>query len=68
MLSKKQPVLSDIVVFGSTCTVHLHTDKKSLGVRGKESIVIGKSDKMKGYHVYRPKERVVVAQHVQNIE
>ena len=44
MLTKKQSVLSDIVVFGSTCTVHLHANNKSLGVRGKEAIIIGKND------------------------
>ena len=54
---------------GSPCTVHLHTDNKSLGVRGKAAIIIGKNDETKGYRVYLPKERiVVVTKHVQNIE
>ena len=47
LLTKKQPVLSDIVVFVSTFTVHLHTQNKSLGMRGKETIIIGKNDQMK---------------------
>ena len=52
MLTKKQPNLRNIVVFGSTCTVHLHTDNKSLGLRGKEDIIIGKNDEMKGHCVF----------------
>ena len=69
MLNKKRPVLSDIVVFGSSCTVHVNVNNTSLGVSGRVAIVIGKSDEMKGYRVYLPTDRVVVVtQHVQNVE
>ncbi|CAI5744871.1 unnamed protein product [Peronospora destructor] len=69
MLIKKRPVLNDIAVFGSPCTVHLTTTNKSLGMRGKAAIIIGRNDEMKGYRIYTPKERVVVVtQHVQNVE
>ena len=48
-LTKKVPTLNDIVVFGSTCTVHVNARNKSLGERGKAAIIIGKSDETKGY-------------------
>ena len=68
-LTKKVPTLNDIVVFGSTCTVHVNARNKSLGDRGKATIIIGKSDETKGYKVYIPKDKVVmVTQHVRNIE
>lgn len=69
MLNKKRSVLSDIVVFGSPRTVHLNTNNKSLSVRGKALLIIGKDDEMKAYRVYISKERVVVVtKHVRNIE
>ena len=69
MLTKKTPVLSDIVVFGSSCTVHRTTSNKSLGPRGKQGIIIGKNDEMKGYRVFIPMDHVVVVtQHVKNVE
>lgn len=40
MLTKKRPIFRDIVVFGSPCTVHLKTNNKSLGMRGKAAIII----------------------------
>ena len=49
MLTKSIPDLSDIVAFGSPCTVHRDASNKSLGQRGKQGIIIGKSDEMKGY-------------------
>uniref|UniRef100_A0AAV1TKG9 Integrase catalytic domain-containing protein n=1 Tax=Peronospora matthiolae TaxID=2874970 RepID=A0AAV1TKG9_9STRA len=68
LLPMKKPNLSNIVVHDSKCTVHLHTENKSLGARGNAKIVIEKNDKMKGYRVYLPKERVVVVtQHVKTI-
>lgn len=68
-LTKKVPMLNDIVVFGSACTVHVNARNKSLGERGKAAIIIGKSDETKGYRVYIPKDKVVVVtQHVRNIE
>ena len=69
MLTKKIPVLSDIVLFGSPCIVHRKTANKSLGDRGKTAIIIGKDDEMKGFRVFIPIERVVVVtQHVKNVE
>ncbi|KAE9351985.1 hypothetical protein PR003_g4614 [Phytophthora rubi] len=54
MLMKSTPDLSDIVGFGSPCTVHRHAKNKPLGERGKPAMIIGKSDDMKGYRVYPP--------------
>ena len=69
LLTKKVPRLTEIVTFGSVCTVHVDAKNKSLGERGRAVIIIGKSDEMKGYKVYIPKDKVVlVTQHVQNIE
>uniref|UniRef100_A0AAV1T532 Integrase catalytic domain-containing protein n=1 Tax=Peronospora matthiolae TaxID=2874970 RepID=A0AAV1T532_9STRA len=69
MLTKKVPVLSDIVVFGSPCTVHQDAKNKSLGDRGKQGVIIGKSDEVKGYRVYIPRDKVVVVtQYVKNVE
>ena len=57
------------MIFGSRCTVHLHTSINSLGVRGKNAIVVGKSDEIKEYRVYILKECiVVVSQRVQKVE
>ena len=68
MLTKKAPDLTDIVVFGSGCTVHRDAKNKSLGERGKPGIIIGRSDETKGYRVYIPKDDVVVVtQHVRNV-
>uniref|UniRef100_A0AAV1UHJ8 Uncharacterized protein n=1 Tax=Peronospora matthiolae TaxID=2874970 RepID=A0AAV1UHJ8_9STRA len=69
MLTKSIPDLSDIVAFGSPCTVHRDASNKSLGERGKQGIIIGKIDEMKGYRVYLPREKtVIVTQHVRNVE
>ena len=69
MLTKKVPVLSDIVVFGSPCTVHQDARNKSLGSRGKQGLIIGKSDEAREYHVYIPKDKIVIVpQHVKNVE
>ena len=69
LLTKNVPVLSDIVVFGSACTVHVNPKNKSLVERGKTAIIIGKSDETKGYKGYISKYKVVVVtQHERNIE
>uniref|UniRef100_A0AAV1TY94 Integrase catalytic domain-containing protein n=1 Tax=Peronospora matthiolae TaxID=2874970 RepID=A0AAV1TY94_9STRA len=69
MLTKSIPDLSDIVAFCSPCTVYRDASNKSLGERGKQGIIIGKSDEMKGYRVYLPREKtVIVTQHVRNVE
>ncbi|CAI5706595.1 unnamed protein product [Peronospora effusa] len=49
--------------------IHVNARNKSLGERGRIAIIIGKSDKTKGYKVYIPSDKVVlVTQHFQNIE
>ena len=69
MLNKTIPNLSDIVVFGSPCTVHRDAANKSLGERGRPIIIIGKRDEIKGYSLYSPRDKVVVVtQHVKNVE
>ena len=66
MLTKSIPDLCDIVAFVSPCTVHRDASNNSLGERGKQGISIGKSDEMKGYRVYLPREKtVIVTQHVE---
>ena len=68
MLTKRTPVLSDVVVFGTACTVYKGAKNKSLGERGKAAIVVGKCDETIGYKVYIPKDCiVVVTQHVRNL-
>ena len=69
MLNKTIPNLSDIVVFGSPCTVHRDAAKKSLGERGRPIIIIAKSDEIKGYSLYSPRDKVVVVtQHEKNVK
>ncbi|CAI5711699.1 unnamed protein product [Peronospora destructor] len=69
MLTSKIPTLSDIVIFGSPCTVHQDAKNKSLDARGKRGLIIGKSDEIKGFRVYIPGDKVVVVtQHVKNVE
>ncbi|KAG3089482.1 hypothetical protein PI124_g125 [Phytophthora idaei] len=69
MLTKNTPDLGDIVVFGSPCTVHVDAESKSLGERGKPGMIVGKSDEIKGYRVYIPRDKVVVVtQSVSNVE
>ncbi|KAG2827723.1 hypothetical protein PC111_g8459 [Phytophthora cactorum] len=42
---------------------------KSLGERGKPDMIVGKSDEIKGYRVYIPRDKVlVVMQYVSNVE
>lgn len=47
MLTKKVPVLSDIVAFGTPLTVQQDAKNKSLGDRGIQDVIIGKSDELK---------------------
>jgi hypothetical protein len=68
-LTKRTLDISDIVAFGSPCTVHHDAKNKSLGERGKPVMIVGKSDEMKWYRVYLPKDRVVVGtHHMRNVE
>ncbi|GMF48730.1 unnamed protein product [Phytophthora fragariaefolia] len=68
-LTMRTPDISNIVAFGSPCTVHHDAKNKLLGEHGKPVMIIGKSDEMKGYRVYLLKDRaVVVAQHVRNVK
>ena len=69
MLTKTILDLSDIIVFDSPCTVHRDAANKLLGERGRTGIIIGKSDEIKDYRVYIPRDKVVVVtQHVKNVE
>jgi hypothetical protein len=48
ILTKSIPDLINIVAFGSPFTVHRDAGNKLLRERGKQGIIIGKSDEMKG--------------------
>lgn len=49
--------------------MHRDARNKLLGERGKQGLVIGRSDEMKGYKVFISNEKiVVVTQHVRNVE
>ena len=69
MLTKSTSDLWDIVAFGSTCTLHRDPQNKSLGEHGKQGVIIRNSDEMKGYRVFIPKDKTVIAtQHVSNVK
>ena len=51
LLTRTAHDLSDIVVFGSPCTVHRDARKKSRVERGAPGVIIGKSDEAKGYPI-----------------
>ncbi|CAI5721085.1 unnamed protein product [Peronospora destructor] len=69
MLTGETPSISDIVVFGSPCTVHRNPGKKAWKHRAEVGVIVGKHDKTKDYKVYIPLDRVVVTtQHVTNVE
>ena len=69
MLTGEIPSISDIVVFGSPCTIYRNPGKRAWKPRAGISIIVGKHDETKGYKVYIPRERVVVTtQHVKNVE
>ena len=59
-LTNKTPALNDIVIFGSTCTVHREPKNSSLVERGKTGIFIRRGGETKGYTVYIPADKVVV--------
>ena len=60
LLTHKVPVFSNIVAFGSTCTVRVDAKNKSLGECGKAGIIVGKGAETKGYKVYIPVDKIVV--------
>jgi hypothetical protein len=67
MLTGKKQDLSRAVIFGSSCTVRVKSGK-TWPKRAKPGKIIGISEETKGYKVFIPEDRVVVAsQHVQNI-
>ena len=69
VLTEKTPNISDIVVFGSPCTVYRSPGKKAWKARAEVGMIIGKHDETKGYKVFIPRDRVVVTtQHVKNVE
>ncbi|GMF43846.1 unnamed protein product [Phytophthora fragariaefolia] len=68
VLTGKAPSLSDVVAFGTTCTVRHDPKKKMLMKRAVLGHVIGMDDITKGYRIYLPGDRiVVVTQHVENL-
>nr|CCA24594.1 PREDICTED: copia proteinlike putative [Albugo laibachii Nc14] len=69
LLTRTAHDLSDIVVFGSPCTVHRDTRNKSIGERGERGVITGKSDEVKRYRSNIPRSKtVVVTQHVRNVK
>lgn len=69
MLTKKIPMFSDIVVFGSTWTMQQDAKNKSSLPKGKQDLIVGKSDGSKGYRGYIPGAKVVVVtQHVMDVD
>ena len=69
IMTNKDPVLTEIVVIWSTCTVHRDPKNKSLGGRGKVGIIIKRGIKTKMYEVYIPVDKVVmVTQRFQSVE
>ncbi|CAI5713009.1 unnamed protein product, partial [Peronospora destructor] len=69
MLTGETPSISNIVVFGSPCTVYRNPGKKAWKHRAEVGVIVGKHDETKGYKVYKPRDRVVVTtQHVTNVE
>lgn len=52
MLNGTVQDLSDVAVFGSTCTVHRDERNKSLGERRNTGVIIGKSDEVKWYQLW----------------
>ena len=55
--------------FVSPCTVHQDARNKSLDERGKQGLTIGRSDKIKGYMAFIPKEKIVIVTwHVRYVE
>ena len=59
MLTKSVQDLSDIVIFGSPCTVHRDEAYKSLSESRTPGMIIDKSDELKGYLVYIPRKRLL---------
>ena len=49
--------------------MHQDAKNKSLGARGKQSVIIGKSDEVKRHRAYIPGDDVVIeTQHVKYVE
>ncbi|POM59010.1 Hypothetical protein PHPALM_36259 [Phytophthora palmivora] len=68
MLTGKPVNVTDIVAFGSPCTVYANP-KKALDRRGTGGIIVGKNEETEGYKVIVVKDNVVVTtRHVGNIE
>lgn len=69
VLKGEIPSISDLVVFGSPCTVYRNPQKRTWKPRAEVSPIIKKPDETKVYKVYIPRDRVVITtQHVQNVE
>uniref|UniRef100_A0AAV1TAP7 Integrase catalytic domain-containing protein n=1 Tax=Peronospora matthiolae TaxID=2874970 RepID=A0AAV1TAP7_9STRA len=66
---KQVPDLRDIVAFGSICSVYRDPGKNSLAQRAQVGVIIGRSDKIKGFRVFLQKEsKVTITQHARNVE
>ena len=69
MLTGKRPDLRGIVVFGSPCNVYRDPRNNSLLQRSMCAIIVGVSEKTKGYKVLLSRDNNVVAtQHINTIE
>ncbi|POM64757.1 LOW QUALITY PROTEIN: Hypothetical protein PHPALM_19668 [Phytophthora palmivora] len=60
VLTKQTPLMGELVVFGSPCTVYRDPRNMNFSHRALEGLIIGISEETKGYRVYLPKGRVVV--------
>ena len=68
MLTGTAPTLSDIVTFGSTCSVFRNPGKRAWKTRSQVGMMLGKNDETKGFRVYLPQERIfITTQHVQTL-
>ncbi|OWZ23768.1 Rve-domain-containing hypothetical protein [Phytophthora megakarya] len=62
MLTGTVPSLSDIVIFGSPCTVYRDPGNKAWKTRAEVGMIVGKNDETNGFKVYLPKDRVAQLQ------
>ena len=65
VLTGKTPYLREIVVFGSPCNVYRDLRKNSLLQHLKRVVIVGVSEKTKGYKVLLSRDsKAVVTQHL----
>ncbi len=69
MLEGKPPNLTHVVTFGSPCMVYRKPGKNSLKKRSQRGLILGVSEKVKGFRVYlMDDKKVVTTQHVKYIQ